>query len=136
MFTILVSGFENVAEVVFCLIGLRDKLKGMFVKEDLLFRFYSRVIVDLKKEVVELKLFKEYFGFGFAFVCIFYIKGIWLCIESEKISISVFRFLYEVMRVYVLYGRYNNDIAVFEVVFEYFVERFRFVFSFIFKVEG
>lgn len=133
---ILVSGFENVVEVVFCLIGLCDKLKGMFVKEDLLFRFYSWVIVDLKKEVVELKLFKEYFGFGFVFVCIFYIKGIWLCIESEKILISVFCFLYEVMWVYVLYGWYNNDIVVFEVVFEYFVECFWFVFLFIFKVEG
>lgn len=41
LFVVLVSGYENVVEVVFCLIGLCDKLKGMFVKEDLLFKFYS-----------------------------------------------------------------------------------------------
>lgn len=78
----------------------------------------------MKKKVVEFKIFKEYIGFGFVFVCIFNIKGIWFCIDSDKILIDVFCFLYEVMWVYVMYGWYDNDIVVFEVLFEYFVDCF------------
>lgn len=134
--TILVSGSENAAEAVSCLIGLRDKLKGMPVKEDPPSRPYSRVIADLKKEVVELKPSKEYLGPGSAFACIPHTKGTWLCIESEKISTSVLRLLYEAMRVHVLHGRYDNDTAVLEAVSEYPAERLRFAPPPILKAEG
>ena len=67
---VLVSGHENAAEAVSCLIGLRDKLNGMPVKEDPPSRPYSQVIANMQKKAVDFKSSKEYLGPGFAFACI------------------------------------------------------------------
>ena len=134
--TVLVSGYDNAAEAVSCLIALRDKLKGMPVKEDPPSRPYSQVIADMKKKVVEFKPTKEYLGPGSAFACIPNTKGTWLCIESDKISTDVLRLLYEAMRVHVIHGRYDNDTAVLEAVSEYPADRLRFAPPPILRAEG
>lgn len=133
---VLVSGYENAAEAVSCLIGLRDKLKSMPVKEDPPSRPYSQVIADMKKKAVEFKTSKEYIGPGSAFACIPNTKGTWLCIDSDKISTDVLRLLHEAMRVHVMHGRYDNDTAVLEAVSEYPADRLRFAPPPILKGEG
>lgn len=133
---ILVGGSGNASEAVSCLIGLRDRLQGMSVKEDPPPRPYDQVVTDLKNEVGELKQTKEYLGPASAFACIPDTKGTWLCMKSEKISTRGLRLLFEAMRVRVRHGRYVDDRPVLEAVSEYPAERLRFAPPPILRAEG
>lgn len=134
--TILVSGTNTAAEALSCLIELSDNLKSIVAKEEPPSRPYDRVLDELKRGTPSLIASKEYRGTAIAFACIPDTSGTWLCIESDHVSISVLRLLFEAMRVQIRHGKYENDRAVLEAVSSYPAERLRFTPPPILKAKG